>query len=70
MLRISRNIGYSKILLVTREPVEEQVSTVELVLNREDIEHVVANLRGVGVVPYSDAPRNLWDLVSPLDLGQ
>jgi len=67
-LRYCRSQGYEKVVLVTTEPVQDQLSTVELRLTTEDLEKVVANLRSIGVAPYSDAPRSLWDLVSPMEL--
>lgn len=65
-----RSLGYEKIVLITTEPVQEQMSTVELSLTSADIERVKHNLRGIGVVPYCDVPRDLWDLVSPLSLDE
>jgi hypothetical protein len=70
ILRFCRSMGYDKMLLITTEPVQEQISVVELALTSEDTGRVVANLRSVGVMPYGDTPRNLWDLVSPLDLNE
>jgi len=68
-LHFCRSLGYNKIMLITTEPVQEQMATLELSLTNADVEQVKRNLRSVGVAPYSDAPRNLWDLVSPLDLS-
>lgn len=67
-LRYCRRQGHEKVVLVTTEPVQDQMSTVELRLTNEDLEKVVSNLRSIGVAPYSDAPRSLWDLVSPVAL--
>jgi len=67
-LRWCRSLGYKKVVFFTTEPVQDQMSTVELRLTDEDMEKVVANLRSIGVVPYSGTPRNLWDLVSPVEL--
>jgi hypothetical protein len=63
-----RRVGYEKVVLITTEPVQEQMSTVELPLTDEDIKQVVSNLRSIGVAPYDDLTRNLWDVVSPLSL--
>lgn len=68
VLRYCRGWGYEKVVLVTTEPVQDQISTVVLQLTREDVEKVVANLRSIKVAPYNDAPRTLWDLVSPVEL--
>jgi len=65
-----RGKGFDKIVLVTTEPVQHQIATVELRLTADDVEHAAANLRSVGVAPYGDLPDNLWDLVSPLELGR
>jgi len=63
-------VGYERIVLITAEPVQEQIAGVELRLTMEDIATVVRNLRSVGVPAYSDNPRDLWDLVSPLRLKE
>ena len=64
-----RNKGFDKIVLITTEPVQHQIATVELRLTPKDMEHAANNLRSVGVAPYSDSPRSLWDLVSPVELA-
>lgn len=68
VLRYCRSQGYEKIVLITTEPVQDQMSTIELRLTNEDLEKAVANLRSIRVAPYSDAPRSLWDLISPVEL--
>jgi len=68
VLHLCRLQGYDKIILITTEPVQEQMATVELVLTSDDIGRVIDNLRSIGVAPYDDEPRHLWDLVSPLNL--
>jgi len=65
-----RGKGFDKIVLITTEPVQLQIATVELRLTADDVEHAAANLRSVGVAPYGDSPDNLWDLVSPVELGR
>lgn len=67
-LHYCRHQGYEKVVLITTAPVHDQISTVELTLTPDDVEKVAANLRSIGVAPYDDAPRNLWDLVSPISL--
>lgn len=62
--------GYEKVVLITTEPVQEQMSVVELGLTDDDLAKVVANLRSIAIAPYDEAPRNLWDLVSPLNLRE
>ena len=69
ILRQCRCMGYNKVLLITTEPVQDQMSIIEIALSENDISKVVANLRSIGVMPYRNVPRNLWDLVSPLDLN-
>lgn len=69
VLHHCRSKGFNKIVLITTEPVQHQIATVELRLSAEDIEHVVTNLRGIGIAPYSSSPQSLWDLVSPVELG-
>jgi len=64
-----RDYGYDKVVLISTEPVQEQMAKVELRLTSDDIQKVAANLRSIGVVPYSDAPQNLWNMVSPLPLN-
>ncbi len=64
-----RNLGYNKIVLITIEPVQEQIAAVELRLTEEDIAKAIANLHSIGIAPYNDAPKSLWDLVSPLPLN-
>lgn len=70
VLHHCRNKGFDKIVLITTEPVQHQIATVELRLSAEDMEHAAANLRSVGVAPYGDSPDNLWDLVCPVELGR
>jgi hypothetical protein len=65
-----RGKGFAKIVLITTEPVQHQIATVELQLTADDVEHATANLRSVGVAPYGDSPDNLWDLVSPVELDR
>lgn len=65
-----RSKGFDKIVLITTEPVQHQVATVELRLTPEDMEYAADNLRSVGVAPYSDSPRSMWDLVSPVRLAR
>lgn len=67
-LRYCRSQGYEKVVLITTEPVQEQMSVIELGLTDEDIAKVIFNLRSIAIAPYDEAPRNLWDLVSPLNL--
>lgn len=67
-LHCCRSHGYDKVVLITAEPVQEQVAVVELGVTDEDLAKVAANLRSVGLAPYDEAPRNLWDLVSPISL--
>lgn len=69
ILRHCRSMGYDKVLLITVEPVQDQVSAVKLSLTEEDMDRVASNLRSIGVIPYTDTPRNLWELASPLDLN-
>jgi len=64
-----REYGYGKVMLISTEPVQEQMASVELRLTADDLQAVAENLRAVGVAPYSDAPKNLWDIVSPLPLS-
>jgi hypothetical protein len=63
-----REQGYDKVVLISTEPVQEQIAGVELRLTTEDIQKVAENLRVVGVAPFNDAPQSLWDMVSPLPL--
>jgi hypothetical protein len=65
-----RSSGYDKIILITAEPVQEQMATVEVALTDQDIAKVIANLRSVSIPPGTDTPRNLWDVVSPVPLMQ
>lgn len=69
-LHLCRNKGFNRIVLITTEPVQHQIATVELRLTPEDVEYVASNLRDVGVAPYSGSPWNLWDLVSPVELAR
>jgi hypothetical protein len=64
-----REYGYGKVVLISTEPVQEQMASVELRLTADDLQAVAENLRTVGVAPYNDAPKNLWDMVSPLPLS-
>lgn len=68
-IHFCRSLGYRKVVLITTECVEEQIVTIELRLTKDDLEKVVKNLRSIGIVPFSDSPNNLWDLVSPLNLS-
>jgi hypothetical protein len=68
ILHRARQFGYNQSILITTEPVQEQMATVELVLTPEDKEWVALNLRRIRVIPYRDAPETLWDVVSPIDL--
>ncbi len=61
-----RNLGYRQVILITEESVQEQMTTVKLTLTEADIEKAIGNLRNIHVVPYSDIPQSLWDLVCPL----
>jgi hypothetical protein len=65
-----REHGYEKVVLISTEPVQEQMASVELRLTADDLQTVAANLRTVGVAPYTDTPQSLWDLVSPLPLNR
>jgi len=69
VLHHCRGQGFDKIVLITTEPVQHQIATVELRLSAEDIEHVAANLRSIGVALYSGLPQSLWDLVCPVELS-
>lgn len=69
VLHHCRSRGFGKIVLITTEPVQHQIATVELWLTPEDVKYAANNLRSVGVAPYSDSPRSLWDLVSPVELS-
>lgn len=69
-LHLSRSKGYEKVILITSEPAQEQMAIAELQLVEEDIEKAKANLLGIGIGPYRDMPRNLWDLVSPVPLWE
>lgn len=64
----ARQWGYSRVVFLTAEPLEDQVATVELSLTSEDKERVARNLRNIRVIPFTDMPETLWDLVSPIDL--
>jgi len=64
-----RDYGYDKVVLISTEPVQEQIAGVELRLTADDIQKVAANLRSISVVPYNDAPQSLWNMVSPLPLN-
>lgn len=65
-----RSLGYDKIVLITTECVQEQMAAIQLSLTDEDIQKVITNLRSIGVAPYDDAPRNLWDIISPISLKE
>lgn len=69
-LHLCRSKGYEKVVLITSEPAQEQMATVELRLTEEDIEKAKVNLLGISVAPYRDTPRSLWDLVSPTPLWE
>lgn len=69
VLHLARQSGYDRVVLITREPVQEQMATVELPLTPEDIEQAIANLRRIRVSPCTDAPKTLWELVSPIPLS-
>ena len=64
-----RDQGYDKVVLITTEPVQEQIAGVELRLTTDDIQKVAENLRAVGVAPFNDALQSLWNMVSPLPLN-
>lgn len=68
-IHFCRSLGYKKVILITTESVEEQMAIIELRLTKDDLEKAANNLRSIGVIPFSDNPDNLWDLVSPLDLS-
>jgi len=68
-LHACRMQGYEKVVLLTTDPVQDQIAAVELQLTSEDMAHVGNNLRGIGVEPYGVSPRSLWDLVIPVDLA-
>lgn len=61
--------GYRRVVLITQEPVQEHMATVEVLLNHEDVERVIANLYRIRVTPLNNAPQTLWDLVSPIPLN-
>jgi hypothetical protein len=63
-----RDYGYDKVVLISTESVQEQIAGVQLQLSADDIQKVAANLRSIRVVPYSDTPQSLWNMVSPLPL--
>ena len=65
VLNKCRDLGYRKVVLITTEPAQDQISTIELLLDGADIEAVKANLRSAGISPRNDEPRNLWDLLIP-----
>lgn len=68
ILHSARQSGYDRLILITPEPVQEQMATVELVLTQEDLEWAITNLRRIRVTPYCDTPRTLWELVSPVPM--
>lgn len=65
-LRHCRGMGYDKVILITTEAVQDQLSQVKLSLTTRDVEQVVTNLRSIRVMPFSESPQNLWELVRPL----
>lgn len=68
ILHCARRSGYNRLILITPEPVQEQMATVELLLTQEDLKWVVANLHRIRVTPYCETPRTLWELLSPLPM--
>lgn len=62
-----RGHGYDKVVLITNEFAQEQMATVELALSANDLEQAMINLRSIGVLPYSETPSTLWDLVCPVE---
>ena len=68
LLHLCRNQGYQKVVFITTEPAREQMATIELLLTDEDLVKASANLRSIGIAPYSGMPHSLWDLVSPMGL--
>ena len=69
-LHLCRSQGCEKLLLITTEPVEEQMAVVELQLTEEDLAKASTNLRSIRVLPNSDAVISLWNLVSPVELSR
>jgi len=60
--------GYDKVLFITTEPVQHSIATVELKLKLEDLKKASSNLHSIGVPPYANNPKSLWDLVIPAEL--
>jgi hypothetical protein len=60
--------GYRRIVLITNEPVMEQIATVEVRILGEDLADAAANLRSIFVAPTSDTSGKLWSLVSTMRL--
>ncbi len=69
ILHHCRMKGHGKVMFITNEPVQHSVASVDLKLTPEDLEKVLSNLRNIDVLSYADTPKNLWDIVSPVEVG-
>ncbi|MCS7186063.1 MAG: hypothetical protein N3B10_13775 [Armatimonadetes bacterium] len=65
-IRQCRICGYERILLITVHAAADQLPKVRLDLTEADIEQISERLRRLGFPPYSDQPKNLWELVVPI----
>ncbi len=65
-IRRSRICGYERVLLITVHAAADQLPKVRLDLTEADIEQISERLRRLGSPPYTDQPRNLWELVVPM----
>jgi hypothetical protein len=60
--------GYHKIVLLSAEPINDQMPILNLSLQPGDFEKVITNLKAIRIMPRSTVPRSLWDLVIPISL--
>jgi len=65
-VRKCRFCGYERVLLITVPAAADQLPKVRLDLTESDMEQIAERLRRLGFPPYTDQPKNLWELVVPI----
>ncbi len=67
-LSYCRSLGYHKVVLITSEPAQDQIASIQVRLFPQDLEKAAQNLQSVCKITSVYISHTLWDLVSPLRL--
>ena len=62
VLKESQLLGISKIVAISRYPIDDQIPSIQLGCTDEDIRKAAENLKGFDSIPNLDEVINLWQL--------